>query len=125
MIDLQATDIRAFIPAKDFEKSKEFYVSLGFAVTWSDANLALLVMANQRFYLQRYYVKDWADNSMLHLTVANAEHCYRQISEILADGVFPGARVAQPKQEAYGALVTYVWDPSGVLLHLAQWTNSA
>ena len=23
--------------------------------------------------------------------------------------------------EPYGALVTYVWDPSGVLLHLAQW----
>lgn len=125
MIDLQATDIRPFIPAKDFEKSKEFYVSLGFAVTWSDANLALLAMANQRFYLQRYYVKDWADNCMLHLTVADAERCYRQISELLSDGEFPEARVSEPKQEPYGALVTYVCDPSGVLLHLAQWTNSA
>ena len=28
-----------------------------------------------------------------------------------------------PKQEPYGALVTYVWDPSGILLHLAEWTD--
>lgn len=125
MIDLQATEIRTFIPAKDFEKSKVFYVSLGFAVTYSDANLALLAVGNQRFYLQRYYVKDWADNSMLHLTVADAQYCYQQVAELLADGDFPEARVAEPKQEPYGALVTYVWDPSGVLLHLAQWTNNA
>ena len=123
MIPLGATDIRAFIPAKDFESSLDFYVSLGFSLAWSDANLALLEMANQRFYLQRYYVKDWADNSMLHLTVADADHCYRKVSEMLADGRFPEARVAQPKQESYGALVTYVWDPCGVLLHLAQWTS--
>lgn len=122
MIDLRATDIRAFIPAKDFEQSLDFYVSLGFTLVFSDASLALLEMANQRFYLQRYYVKQWADNSMLHLSVADAEHCYRQVSELLADGRFAQARVTPPKLESYGALVTYVWDPCGVLLHLAQWT---
>lgn len=88
----------------------------------SDGNLALLEMANQRFYLQRYHVKDWAENSMLHITVADARACARQIAELLATGRFPGARVSEPKHEAYGgALVTYLWDPAGVLLHLAQW----
>jgi hypothetical protein len=29
--------------------------------------------------------------------------------------------VAPPKHEDYGARVTYVWDPAGVLLHLAEW----
>lgn len=125
MIDLRATDIRPFIPAKDFEKSLDFYASLGFTLAYSDANLALLETANQRFYLQRYYVKEWADNSMLHLTVADAGQCYQQISDMLADGRFPNARVAPPKQEPYGALVTYVWDPCGVLLHLAQWTPAS
>lgn len=121
MIDLQASDIRPFLPAKDFDISRDFYVALGFAVKWSDDNMALLESGNQRFYLQRYYVKDWADNSMLHITVADAHACFRQITSLLAEGRFPGARVAQPKQEDYGALVTYVWDPAGVLLHLAQW----
>lgn len=124
LIDLQATDIRPFLPARDFELSKAFYVALGFAVKWSDLNMALIESGNQRFYLQRYFVQEWADNSMLHISVADAQLCFTQISEALASGSFPGARVAQPKQEAYGALVTYVWDPAGVLLHLAQWDTA-
>jgi hypothetical protein len=27
----------------------------------------------------------------------------------------------QPARQSYGALVTHLWDPSAVLLHLAQW----
>ena len=120
MIDLQASDVRTFVPARDFEVSTAFYVALGCVIKWSDANLALLEIANQRFYLQRNYVKEWAENSMLYITVADAAACFSQISELLANDRFPGTRVAAPKQEEYGALVTYVWDPSGVLLHLAQ-----
>lgn len=123
MIDLQISDIRTFLPSRDFEVSKAFYAALGFDIAWSDDNMALLASANQRFYLQRSYVKDWADNSMLHISVADVASCYRQIADMLADGRFPGARVSAPKQEAYGALVAYVWDPTGVLLHLAQWTK--
>ena len=36
-------------------------------------------------------------------------------------GSFGGPpRVNPPKEEDYGALVTYIWDPAGVLLHMAQ-----
>jgi len=111
MLKLNVSDVRPFLPAKDF----------GWKVTYSDDNLALLEIGNQRFYLQAYYVKEWADNAMLHVTVEDAQSCHTQIKEFMASGRFPGARVSKPKQEPYGALVTYVWDPSGVLLHLAQW----
>lgn len=124
MIDLKVSDIRTFVPASDFGVSKAFYSALGFGIKWSDANMALLEIANQRFYLQRYYVKEWADNSMLHITVADARSCFVQITELLANNRFPGARVSEPKQEPYGALVTHVIDPSGVLLHLAQWNGA-
>lgn len=125
MIELDVSDIRSFIPAKDFALSKDFYTSLGWKIAWSDENMALLEIADQRFYLQRYFVKEWAENSMLHISVANAQGCFEQITELLAGARFPGARVAAPKQEPYGALVTYVWDPAGVLLHLAQWADPA
>ena len=125
MVDLQASDVRTFVPAKDFEASKAFYGALGFTLKWSDANLALLEISNQRICIQRYYVKEWAENSMIHITVADAQSCFTQLTELLATGRFPGARVSDPKQEQYGALVTYVWDPAGVLLHLAQWTSNA
>jgi hypothetical protein len=123
MVSLNVSDVRPFVPAKDFSISKEFYVSLGWTIKWSDENLALLENANQRFYLQRYYVKDWAENSMLHITVEDTRSCFVQIKELVDSGRFPGVRIAQPKQEPYGALVTCVWDPAGVLLHLAQWTE--
>jgi len=122
-MDLQANDLRAFLPSRDFELSKAFYVALGCELEWSDATLALFALAGHCFYLQRYYVREWADNSMLHVSVHNAADCYVEISRLVESGRFPGIRVSPPTDEPYGARVTYAWDPSGVLLHLAQWTR--
>lgn len=93
--------------------------------TWASAAVLFVARGERGYFkLQRYYVKEWAENSMLHITVADAESCFEQITTLISSGRFPGARVSKPKQEQYGALVTYAWDPSGVLLHLAQWTDA-
>ena len=123
MTNLHISDVRPFIPAQDFAASKAFYEALGWKVGWSDEKLALLENGGHSFYLQAYYVKDWAENTMLHITVQDAQACYEQIKPVVDSGRYPGARVAPPLPEGYGALVTYVWDPAGVLLHLAQWTR--
>lgn len=123
VIDLKVGDLRPFLPAKDFEVSKDFYLSIGCRLEWEGDDLALLYLGGQRFYLQRYFVKEWAENCMLHLSVEDADSCYRQVLQVVDAGRHPGAKVVAPKMEAYGALVTYVWDPSGVLLHLAQWSK--
>jgi predicted enzyme related to lactoylglutathione lyase len=124
MIDIKVKELRFFVPAKDFETSKDFYRSLGWTIVWSNQDLALLEIANQRFYLQRYYVKEWAENCVVHVMVEDAESSFRQISELLSSGRFPGSRVSTPRQESYGAWVTHVWDPSGVLLQLAEWPKT-
>ncbi|WP_442595947.1 hypothetical protein ACSBPU_04430 [Parapusillimonas sp. JC17] len=124
MIEQSASDLRTFIPAQDFALSKEFYSALGCELAWSDEGLALFRIAGSGFYLQRYYVKEWAENCMLHMSVKDAARCFADIKNLLGSGRFPSARVVPPKHESYGALVTYVWDPSGVLLHLAQWDES-
>lgn len=124
MIDLRAHDVRSFLPAQDFALSKAFYAALGCTLEWSDENLALFHLGGARFYLQRYYVKEWADNCMLHISVQDAAQCFADVSQLIGTGRFPWARVSAPKQEPYGACVTYVWDPSGVLLHLAQWDRA-
>jgi catechol 2,3-dioxygenase-like lactoylglutathione lyase family enzyme len=121
IVDLAVHDVRVFLPAKDFELSKAFYVALGWKLAWSQSHLALLEVADRRFYLQNYYAKEWAENFMVHVTVDDAQACYAQIAALLASDRFPGARVAPPSREPYGAIVTYVTDPSGVLLHFAQW----
>jgi predicted lactoylglutathione lyase len=33
---------KAFVPAKDLERSKQFYTDLGFSVNWSGADIAEL-----------------------------------------------------------------------------------
>ncbi|MFC3717374.1 glyoxalase [Luteimonas soli] len=122
MSDLSASDLRAFIPARDYASSKRFYASLGWETRDVDTGLALVRVADgQHFYIQDYYIQQVAENSMLHLTVTDAQAWHQHVASVLRDGAFPDARVQPPKPQPYGALVTFVHDPSGVLLHLCQW----
>jgi predicted lactoylglutathione lyase len=116
-----ASDVRVFVPAKDFSLSKAFYRALGWKLNWEDAELAELEIAGHRFLLQNYYKQEWADNFMIHVSIDDAQAWYELASSILAAGAYLGAKVSPPAQQSYGALVTHLWDPSGVLLHLAQW----
>lgn len=118
---LAVTDVRPFIPAKDFQRSLAFYTALGWSMLWTDEEgLALLSLGGSQIMLQDFYVKDWAENSMLVVEVTDATAWHRHIERSLADGDYGDARVAEPQQQDWGALVTYVWDPCGVLLHFTQ-----
>ena len=117
-----ASDVKAFVPARDFDTSLDFYRALGWTLNWrDDSGLAELELANVRFYLQDYYQKDWAENFMLYIPVTDARAWWDFAREVIdSDPRFGESRVSAPKEEPYGALVTYLWDPSGVLLHLAE-----
>jgi uncharacterized glyoxalase superfamily protein PhnB len=118
---LAVTDVRPFVPAKHFPQSLAFYTALGWTTLWSDdGGLALLSLDGHQLMLQDFYVKDWAENSMLVVEVADAVAWHRHIERVLADGDFGSARVDEPQQQDWGALVTYAWDPCGVLLHFTQ-----
>jgi catechol 2,3-dioxygenase-like lactoylglutathione lyase family enzyme len=121
MPNLNTSDLRPFIPAKDFEVSKQFYGSLGWKVKEVGQGLALVELADRHFYIQNYYLQAVAENSMLHITVEDAQAWYEHVSSVLRDKKFSGARVQPPKRQVYGAVVTFVHDPTGVLLHLCQW----
>lgn len=124
MPNLAVTDLRPFIPAKDFPLSKCFYAALGWETTDVGPGLALVRLGDeQHFYIQDYYLKDVAENSMLHVTVADAGAWHAHVSEVLRGGGFPEARVQPASKQAYGATVTFVHDPTGVLLHLCQWSD--
>ena len=122
MPDLKATDLRPFIPARDFELSKRFYAALGWDTRDVGPRLALVTVGDgQHFYLQDYYLKDVAENTMLHLTVESAQDWHVHVAAALQVGRFADARVQAPSRQPYGASVVFVHDPSGVLLHLCQW----
>jgi catechol 2,3-dioxygenase-like lactoylglutathione lyase family enzyme len=118
----KAADIRPFIPASDFALSKRFYAALGWRTCDVGPGLALVTLGDgQNFYIQDYYVKEVAENCMLHVTVEDAQAWHAHVASALAGVAFPGARVQPPARQPYGASVVFVHDPCGVLLHLCEW----
>ncbi|MBW8756894.1 MAG: hypothetical protein JF586_04710 [Burkholderiales bacterium] len=119
---LNATNLRPFVPAKDFELSKRFYAALGWDARDVGPRLALVTLGEgQCFYIQDYFLKDVAENTMLHVTVDSAQDWHAHVAQVLDAGRFATARVQAPARQPYGATVVFVHDPSGVLLHLCQW----
>jgi catechol 2,3-dioxygenase-like lactoylglutathione lyase family enzyme len=120
MANLTVKELKAYVPAVDFEMSKEFYRALGFELTevWGgsfDCRLGTAV-----FRLQNYYVKDWANNFMLQFEVEDARAWYDHVKPIIDTGKFGDARVAEPETVGGDSIITHVWDPSGVLLIFIQ-----
>lgn len=120
MANPTAQDVKVFVPTKEFEHSLKFYECLGWQVNWREGGLAEIELAGARSYLQDFYVKEWAENFMLYVVVEDAAAWHKHIEKVLADGEFPTARVQPPKQQEYGAIVTFAHDPCGVLIHFAQ-----
>jgi hypothetical protein len=79
MTDLTVVEIKAFVPARDFSLSKEFYQDLGFTIRWSTDDLAYVRCGNASFLLQNFYVSEHAGNFMMHLLVEDVDVWWRQV----------------------------------------------
>jgi len=119
-MSLHVSDVKPFIPAKNFQVYLNYYKELGFATKFERDDIAELEIGDYRFFLQNYYVKAWANNSMLFINVSDAFAWYEHISKVVDNMVFKPARVKPPEEQNYGDLVTFAWDPAGVLLHFAE-----
>lgn len=120
-LDDRVLDVKPFIGAEDFDASRDFYVALGWRVVRDSDTLRVLQLAGHRFYLQRFYVREWCENSMLHMTVDSVDAVYESVRRAFESHTFGGqARMSEGIRDEGYARVFHVWDPSGVLLHFAQ-----
>jgi predicted lactoylglutathione lyase len=55
---LTINDFKVYMPAKDFEKSKKFYIALGFNMSPGWGDTADFEIDGHAFRLQDYYVKE-------------------------------------------------------------------
>jgi hypothetical protein len=94
MEPLATLDLRAFVPAKDFELSKAFYEALGFTKTWEDRGMAEFRIGSNRFFLQNYYHEGWAKNCMLNLVVEDVSAWQSHIRAAGLAERFPASRPA-------------------------------
>jgi len=115
-------ELRPFLPAKDFATSKEFYRALGFHEAWSSDRLTIMQLGRFSFFLQDYFVKEWAENMVMSLDVADVDACWTSLQSLNLPARFPSVvRVGAPQSDmASGIRRGYFVDPSGVLWHFSQ-----
>ena len=113
---------RPFLPAKEFEKSLRFYKTMGFEAYPLGETLAELRLGSHAFLLQGYYVKEWAENTVMHVLVKDLDAWWRHIDSLGLARQFGVSPPSPPKVEPWGLTVAYIFDPSGVLWHFAQAT---
>ncbi len=105
---------RPMLPAKDFVVSKQFYCDLGFQPRLLTENLAEMSLGACSFLLQNHYVRDWADNCVIHLYVSNVQPWWdRIVAADLASRY--GVRTRPPHQAEWGVTIVNLIDPAGVL----------
>ncbi len=98
-----AKSIRPFIGAKDYKSSRQFYQDLGFVESVLSPNMSYFsVQDGIGFYLQDAYVKDWIDNSMIFLEVANLEEYYEALLKLSLPEKYEGVRLVPIRKEEWG-----------------------
>ena len=116
---LSIQDLKAYVPAKNFDESKRFYLALGFSMSDGWGGTADFELNGHRFRLQDYYVKDWADNFMMVMRVDDVGAWHARARELLGSGEFPSMRIRPPASVDHFS-VLHVVDPAGVLLIFVQ-----
>jgi len=117
--NLRITEIKAFVPSKNFELSKQFYQDLGFTMDSDDDGIAYFHFENVSFLLQDYCVTGFAENFMMHILVEDVDAWWEQVR---ASGVVEryGVRITPIELQPWQMRDFCLFDPSGVLWRIGQ-----
>jgi len=110
--------MRPMVPANDFEISKRFYIELGFQPRSLTDRLVEMQLGAFSFILQDYYVREWADSSVVHVTVADIDLWWDHIVSLDLATRY-GVKIQAPQSQGW-AVVAGVTDPCGVLSRFAE-----
>lgn len=125
MTELIALELKAHLPSRDFEVSKQFYQDIGFTLCWSNAGLAYLhygphgEQSMPGFLLQDFYVKEFADNLQMHLLVKDVDTWWSRLQAREISGKY-GVEIGPPEDRDWKMRDFTLFDPCGVLWRIAQ-----
>lgn len=114
-----AQSIRPFIGAKDYQLSRSFYRDWGFQEVVLEPKLSYFEKEGIGFYLQDYYAKEWVDNSMVFMQVADVERFWNEVVALDLPSRYPGSKLVPIRTERWGK-VCFVHDPSNILWHVGE-----
>jgi catechol 2,3-dioxygenase-like lactoylglutathione lyase family enzyme len=116
---MTAIEIKAYVPARDFDLSKQFYQDFGLDLVWTTEDLAYFRRGSSGFLLQNCSGIDRADYFMMHLLVHDVEAWWRHVQ---SQGVIAkyGVRAEPPEDRSWGIRDFVIIDPTGVLWRVGQ-----
>ncbi len=121
-MNLNTVEIKAFVPTKDYARSKTFYEAIGFTCAFADEEIAYFHCGNCSFLLQNFYVVEHTGNFMMHLVVENVDDWHAQLTkENIAERF--GVTIGEPVDQPWAMRDFELFDPSGVLWRIAQNTQ--
>ena len=117
--NLRVTEIKAFVPSKDFDMSKQFYADLGFTMASEGGGVAYFHFGHVSFLLQDFCAPGLAENFMMHILVEDVDAWWQHVQ---ASGVVARYGVACTPMEVQPWKMKdfCLHDPSGVLWRIGQ-----
>lgn len=119
-MNLKANNITTFISAgNDLQKAVNFYTDIGFTVDYTDDEIAIMVIDESKFILQKYPAEWMHGNFMIILEVEDADAWYEKLKKLNLNQKYPGANVREPQNFPWGKRICHLTDLNGVLWHIA------
>ncbi|MDQ9090261.1 VOC family protein [Pseudoalteromonas haloplanktis] len=119
MANLSCEEIKAFVPAKDYALSCEFYQQMGFELAWQSPEMAYFYQGDCSFLLQNFYNQQHAENFMMHLLVEDVQAWHAQLKSAGLAQKY-GITITEPTLQPWHMIDFVVYDPSGVLWRIGQ-----
>jgi len=118
-LNLSTVEMKAFVPAVDFESSKAFYRALGFEIPWSSDDLAYVRFGETSFLLRAFDDAGFAAKMQMHLLVENVDDWH---AHVVASGVTQrfGVEVGPLVEQPWAMRDFALFDPAGVFWRIAQ-----
>jgi uncharacterized glyoxalase superfamily protein PhnB len=115
--NLAVAEIKAFVPARDFALSMEFYAALGFTRASVYEDIAYFHCGGSSFLLQDFFVQEHAANYQMHLLVENVNAWHEKASAVAQRF---NVKVSEPENQPWAMRDFTLFDPSGVVWRIAQ-----
>jgi uncharacterized glyoxalase superfamily protein PhnB len=119
MNNLKTIELKVFVPAKDFELSKQFYSDLGFTKASDNAGIAYFHCGACCFLLQDFYDQSLAENLMMHLLVEDVAAWHQALLDADIANKYQ-VNLSEVVEQPWGMLDFTLHDPSGVLWRIGQ-----
>ncbi len=115
-------EIKAFVPARDFELSKAFYRDIGFTMASDGGGIAYFHCGNASFLLQDFCDDSPAESFSMHLLVQDVDAWWGHIKH---SGIVEkyDVKLTDIEQQPWRMRDFCLTDPSGVLWRIAQNTD--